>query len=511
MSGEQLLVGAARLSLEPPLDLPLVGFVRQTHDATGYGRWGLETSAVALEKDGLRVVLCGVDIVGIGEPEITVLLDRIAGATGADPAGILVNWNHTHLSVIGGAWGGECAGPPEPGRDARIRRFADVVQDKIVSVCTLAFERLEPARPVWGVGWAELAVNRRERAADGTTILGWNPDALVDNQVTSLQFRRDDESVVATAVSYGCHPVTTGYDMYVYSADFPGPLRDLVRRVTGGEAVFLQGAGGNVLPKVAFTESEDEAELMGSRLAIEALHSLAGRFSTPRRMIHRPERSIMQISSYRRAVVEPGPVELAAALRRVELPLLPHPSLDEVRAVSAEWESKLAEAVAGGSGHGGAARIAYWHVGWARKTERMLVDGTAPTVREGRIHAIRIGDGVIVSGPGEVFTEIGMAVKERSPGTPTMYAGFTNGLIAYFATAAEYAHGGYEADYSCRGHGNPSHVAPECERILVETGVRAAESLFPEAVPWDGDRGWTATGELPGLLPPDALVHPGRA
>ena len=510
MSGE-LHVGAARLSLEPPLDLPLVGFVRQTHDATGYGRWGLETSAVALAQDGLRVVLCGVDIVGIGEPEISVLLDRIAAATGADSAGVLVNWNHTHLSVVGGEWGGECAGPPEPGRDARIRRFADVVQDKVVSVCALAFERLEPARPVWGVGYAELGVNRRERSADGTTILGWNPDELVDNQVTSLQFRRPDESVVATVVNYGCHPVTTGYDMYDYSADFPGPLRDVVRRVTEGEAVFLQGAGGNVLPKVAFTEDEREAELMGGRLAIEALHSLAGRFATPRRMVYRPERSIMQISSYRRAAADVGHVELAATMRMTRFPLLPPPSLEAVRAVSAEWEPKLADAVAGGSGHGGPARIAYWHAGWARKTERALQDGTAPTFREGRIHAIRIGDGVIVSGPGEVFSEIGMAVKERSPGTPTMYAGFTNGLIAYFATAAEYAHGGYEADYSCRGHGNPSHVAPECERILVETGVRAAESLFPEATPWDGERGWTATGELPGTLRPDPLVHPDRA
>ena len=92
-----------------------------------------------------------------------------------------------------------------------------------------------------------------------------------------------------------------------------------------------------------------------------------------------------------------------------------------------------------------------------------------------------------------------------------MYAGFTNGLIAYFATAAEYAHGGYEADYSCRGHGNPSHVAPECEQILVETGVRAAERLFPGAAPWDAERGWTATGALPGPLPPEPLVHPDRA
>ncbi len=510
MSGE-LLVGAARHSLEPPLGLPAVGFVRQTHDVTGYGRFGLETTAIAIEQDDRRAVICGVDIVGIGEPEITLLLDRVAEATGAAPEAILLNWNHTHLAPIGGAWGGECAGPPEPERDARIRRFADVVQDKVVSVCRLAFDRLAPARPMWGVGCADIAVNRRERTAEGETILGWNPDGLVDDRITSVQFRRPDESVVATAVGFGCHPVTTGYDLLVYSADFPGPLRDLVRRTTGGEVVYLQGAGGNVLPKVAFTDSEDEAEAMGTRLAIEALHSLAGRYAYPRRMAYRPERSIMQISSYRRVPAEAGPVALAATMRRVNFPLLPHPSLEEVRAVREEWEAKLAEAQAAGTGTGGPARIAWWHLAWARKTEQALLDGSAATSREGRIHAIRIGDGVIVSGPGEVFSEIGMAVKERSPGRPTLYAGFTNGLIAYFATAAEYAYGGYEADYSCRGHGNPSHVAPECEQILVETGVRAAEKLFPEAEPWDAARGWTATGALPDPLPPDRLPHPGHA
>jgi len=198
-------------------------------------------------------------------------------------------------------------------------------------------------------------------------------------------------------------------------------------------------------------------------------------------------------------------------MRRVRFPLLPLPSLEEVRAVREEWEAKLAEATVGGAGTGGAARIAWWHLAWARRTEQELLDGTAATFREGRIHAIRIGDGVVVSGPGEVFSEIGMAVKERGPGRPTMYAGFTNGLVAYFATEAEYRYGGYEADYSRRGHGNPAHVAPACEQILVETAVRAAEDLFPDADPWDGDRGWTATGELPGLLPPDVLHHPSRA
>ena len=512
MTGDELLIGAARLSLEPPLNLPLVGFVRQTHDATGYGTWGLETSAIAVEKDGLRVVLCGVDIVGIGEPEITGLLDRIAAATGADPAGILVNWNHTHLSVVGGEWGGECAGPSEPERAARIRRFADVVQDKVVSVCSLAFERLEPARPVWGVGYAELAVNRRERTADGTTILGWNPDAPVDNQVTSLQFRRPDESVVATAVNYGCHPVTTGYDMYVYSADFPGPLRDVVRRVTGGEAVFLQGAGGNVLPTVAFTADESEAELDGQPSRDRSAPLPRGALRHPS-----PDGAPAGAVDHADLLLPARDRRDGAARARGDdahtFGSRSSPSRASKTSVPSRTNGRrrLADAIASGSGNGGAARIAYWHAAWARKTERSLLEGTAPTFREGRIHAVRIGDGVIVSGPGEVFTEIGMAVKERSPGIPTMYAGFTNGLIAYFATAAEYAHGGYEADYSCRGHGNPSHVSPACERILVETGVRAAESLFPEARPWDGGRGWTATGDVPGPLPPDRQVHPDRA
>ena len=148
---------------------------------------------------------------------------------------------------------------------------------------------------------------------------------------------------------------------------------------------------------------------------------------------------------------------------------------------------------------------------WARTTERSLLDGTAPTFREGRIHAIRVGDGVIVSGPGEVFSEIGMAVKERSPGRPTMYAGFTNGLIAYFATAAEYAYGGYEADYSRRGHGNPGHVAPECEQILVEIGRARRRAAVPRCGAVGRRAGVDGDRRAPGSAPPRTSSSTPRA
>ncbi len=55
--------------------------------------------------------------------------------------------------------------------------------------------------------------------------------------------------------------------------------------------------------------------------------------------------------------------------------------------------------------------------------------------------------------------------------------------------------------------GLPSLFDPSVEEILVSTGVRLAESLFPEAEPWDAGRGWTAQGNLPGLETAP-LAHP---
>ena len=80
--------GAASLPLEPPLNLPMVGFVRQRHGALGYGI-PLEVGAIALERGDTRVILCGVDIVGIDAPEIGPLIERVSTGdrrgAGGDP------------------------------------------------------------------------------------------------------------------------------------------------------------------------------------------------------------------------------------------------------------------------------------------------------------------------------------------------------------------------------------------------------------------------------------------
>ena len=71
-------------------------------------------------------------------------------------------------------------------------------------------------------------------------------------------------------------------------------------------------------------------------------------------------------------------------------------------------------------------------------------------------------------------------MKERSPADVTFYAGYSNGCISYMPTASEYPLGGYEPAYGHKTYGLPAQVAPETERLLVETGVRLVRSLFPE-------------------------------
>lgn len=500
--------GAAALSIEPPLGLPMVGFVRR-HEPARWSAGDLEATAVVVAGPGGRGVIVGIDTLGIQAPEVDELRARVAAASEAEPAAVLLNFNHTHCAPPGSAllarMGGAMDGDDEP--DPAVGAYMRTLHDRVVEVVRLAASRLEEARPAWGVGWLPDSVNRRERLADGRVILGWEPGGMVDWQVPTLGLVRRDGSSVATVVGYGCHTVSVGPDVLAYSADFAGPMRVAVRAWTGGECVFLQGAGGNVLPRVAFARDLEPSRRLGRRLALAALAALADRPAWPTRYRRFDDGSVTPFHLYRPESwdgddVPPVRAEELAA----ELPLLPLPSLAEVTAERERADARLAEAAARGADEGERNTIRY-DVLWARRTERAIAAGTAPSAVTGPVHALRIGDGAIVTGPGEVFSEIGLAVRERSPAEVTLYAGYTNGLISYFPAASEYAHGGYEPSYGNRTFALPAQVAPECDAILVRTGLDALRRCFPERRDPAPD-GLLASGAPPAVPPPVVPERP---
>ena len=81
----------------------------------------------------------------------------------------------------------------------------------MVEVCRLARARLEPAEPVWAVGEVDESVNRRERTADGAArSSAGTPSARSTRRSPRCSCAVPTSSAVATLVSFGCHPVTTG-------------------------------------------------------------------------------------------------------------------------------------------------------------------------------------------------------------------------------------------------------------------------------------------------------------
>jgi hypothetical protein len=504
---EVFRAGAAACAVDPPLGLPMAGVVRREGPATS--RLGsLEVTAAAFSSGTKRVILCGVDTVGIQAPEADEIRRRVASATGADPAGILLNWNHTHHAPPGCRSVSGMLGERDPNPSREVQAYIDYLHARIVEACRLACGRLEPARIRWGLGRVDAAINRRQRDPDGkVTRIGWNPDGLVDPSVPVVQAVRADDTAIATVVGYGCHTVTTGIEYLGYSPDYPGPLRDYVRQATGGECVFIQGAGGNIMPRIAFEGTDRARRELGVRLGLEALHAIADRPAGAARLKEIAFGSGTGLALFRWEPLGGPAPRLAACAEEVEFPLLPLPTLEEMTALISKSEREIEQAAMQGATEGDLRVLRFHGVNWARRIEQELRSGSPRTSVRGSIHAVRIGDGAIVTGPGEIFTEIGMAVKERSPADVTLYAGYTNGVISYFPTAAEYPLGGYEAVYANKPFGLPSQVAPDCERILIETGVRLVQSLFPEraspAVP-----GWLATGRLPAAPAPGRIERP---
>jgi neutral ceramidase len=511
--------GVATVDIAPPLGLPMAGFVRRQEGATCHGL-PLEASVLVLESSGRRVVLCAVDTIGVPVAEADALRAELAELTRADAAGVLLNWNHTHKAPPACRSFVERTGLLAIEGDDRFDAYWELLRSRVLAAAAGAVAQLEPAAVAWGVGEVDLSVNRRERGPDGAIVHGWNADGLLDRQVVSFQVQRRDGSAIATLVGYGCHTVSVGMDFPGYSSDFPGAMRQRIREWTGGDCLFFQGAAGNVLPRLSFVESEDEARRMGDVLAAEVIRTFAGRSAWPRQLVQRTDGSLIPMILFR---YEDGPdaeVALEAAERRLELPLQPLPGIEALAEASREYDAAVEEARARGAG-AAELRGGLYHAKWARTTLADLRAGRAPTSVDASIHAVRVGDGVIITAPGEAFTEIGMAVKERSPGRPTLFAGYTNGAVGYFPTADAYPEGGYEPAYSNRSYGQPAPVSPACERLLVEQGVRLAETLFPERPRYDG-ADWRATGALPAFererltrpangdySPPVTARHPG--
>lgn len=417
-------VGVARVDITPPAGLAMTGYIARLGYAVG-AHDPLYAKALIFDDGQQRAALISCDVLAFDRHFVAATRAAIERQTGFPGANVLIACTHTH------------AGPATIFlRDCGEvdRAWVEELRRRLVAVLAAALEDLQPARVGFGRGYlADRSQNRRQ------------PGDVMDPEVGVLRVDRADGRPLAVALNFACHPTTLGPDNLLYSADYPGYTARQIEATTGAIALFLTGAIGDVGP--AQVGDYAAAEALGGAVANAALVVLP------------------QIACRADARV-------AVASETLELPLLSFPSLREVE--QAARASRVHLQAAEAAGEVILARIQRAMLGWAEDTLAGLrLNSLARTVAA-EVQVIRVGDVWLVGVPGELFVELGLAIKRGLQPQPAFICGYANDDIGYLPARSAYARGGYEVNDAYKYYGYPAALAPEAGEAVVTAALRLA-------------------------------------
>ena len=447
--------GYARVNINPPLGSALFGYYVQRL-AKGYLD-DLEAFALTLEKDGNKFIIISIDNCSIAKPLVDKLVEAISGSTDIPRENILISATHTHTGPFTSKPGGFAAGENE---DEKVERYVEFLVNRIKDLARLALQTLKPAKVGYAIGHApdRIAYIRRYRMKDGSVqtcppvedpnIDG--PIGTLDQRVNVLRFDREGaESVVI--LNYGIHADTVNGDMV--SSDWCGwTRRTLEKALDGTKCLCIMGAQGDVgstnvhpLPgdmndtEISFDnemKSPGMARFVGRALAgtvLQVFDKVAYIDVDDIDVIHRP----ISIPAN-----NPSPEEMPEARKIKEL----HDSGrdDEIPFEAMELTTVVAEA------------------------NRMIRLEHGPYEFPAELMAIRLGNLVLTTLPGEPFTNIGERIKEIPGWDIVVPCAIANGSMGYFPNNSSYDEGGYETRASSFKRGVADVLVNETAAMLKE-------------------------------------------
>jgi neutral ceramidase len=408
-----LRAGAACMDITPPLGTGMPGYFEERR--AGAVHDPLFVRSFALEDGGAGIAMAVCDLIGVKRAYLDRAKARIEETTGLAPERVLICCTHTHT----GAATGE-----DVYTDWLIGRIADAVR--------LAWERREPAVVGWGrAAEARLVFNRRYRMQDGTVQTNpgiGNPDVVepvgpVDPEVGALCLSRPDGGSIGLLANYALHYIGIPEDRHAISADYFGYFSAFIQRLRGESFVAALSNGacadvnnidvlGGARPK---NDRYQHAERAGAQVAAAAFWAWN-----------------------EMAFVDDVP--LGAAMTEVALPRRPPPTWadrDSAREIEARVEARQ--------------RVTMGERAFAGRVLRRMDDALEET--RTWVQALRIGDLALVSAPGELFVELGLEIKRRSPFAQTMVLELANDSVGYLPTRRAYEEGAYEPEASLFGPG----------------------------------------------------------
>ncbi len=433
----ELRAGAAEVVITPPLGISMAGYYndRKADDVHD----DLLAHALALESGADRAAVVVCDLIGLDRELANESRGLIEERTGIPAAAVMICCTHTHT------------GPVISRKPSRILvadpGYADMVVRKVADAVQLAWQRRRPATLRAGSGHAEgISGNRRWWMKDGT--LRTNPRfqdpeldrpaGPIDSEVGILAAYAEDGSVLAVLSNYALHSDEVGGT--ALGGDYQGVENRLLKRFFGSETVVLcpNGCCGDInhfdWSKPAPQSGQWRADRSGAMVAGEVVKRMPD--------LEPVEGTPLTGSS----------VTLTADLR------LPN---DE--------EIAWAEKVAGGQMHG----FDPQGLDIVRAHRMLNLRDAGIANRPAEVTVVTVGDLALVGLPGEIFVELGLAIKERSPFRRTIVCELCNDSIGYVPTAKAYTEGGYEATSTPLAEGTGERLVEAALNLLQEAKRKA--------------------------------------
>ncbi|HID78152.1 MAG TPA: hypothetical protein EYP56_19435 [Planctomycetaceae bacterium] len=360
----------------------------------------LEASALYLSDGKTPLLLVSCDLVGLDSRPVAAMRRAMGRAGGIPPRNIVIACTHTH------------GGPSllktnylMPVDDAYLERL----QAWLVELAQQALQSARPGKLGWGKGTARIGFNRRLCWADGTHTMHGDasrPDFTglegPDDPQHLAIFAADSNGKLIAVLHHNTSHPTIFYGSGIYSADFPGEARRILRdRVGDIPVLYLNGAQGDIGLDDMVNRRQESREARLQRIG--------------RMVANETLRLYRKVTYHERPVLAHAYEDLKVGVR------LPDPErLKDAR--------KVLERIDAGENIRGMRMIMAF--GTVRLQE---VYGEDP-VEILPIHAIRIGDVALVTQPCELYCQFGLDIKRRSPAPVTAVVGLADGFGGYCPT-----------------------------------------------------------------------------
>ena len=299
---------------------------------------------------------------------------------------------------------------------------------------------------------------------------------------TAAQLMRVDDAeggTLAALFNFGAHGVARYPFTSRISADWMGLAGAYIQAALGARSVlYLQGCQGNIDPHRTWLYGQRDNAVLRQKVYDLLTGDVAKRLAD-------------QALPALRAVETRSEVPLRASWYWLDLPCLePDPSaLRQIIAAKGTLAERMTLAalrplyqrLASETEEEKAWRRARYEVDAARMQLQLLEAGQR-TVRA-PVQIMQIGEAVLVAWPGEVFVELGIELRQRSPFPLTFVVGCANDTAGYFFTpaAAESQgrpneHGKYPVSFTAGLYGRLPFRA-DVGRILVEETLHLLNTL----------------------------------